>query len=186
MDAKKTTSFNFYARNFRIKELKCDNGRFSNNSNSFIPVQATINGVTLSIPRGNSSSLLLTQGVYTTTVSRSRCNTYNIGFGVSDCGAAAKNKIEIKEVATFTPDPSSTLEDLKIYPNPFVQYFTVNLNDLDTDKVSVVIVLDTFGREVYRNTISGVSAKVRLNNLEAGYYFVQVIDEKGNVLKNKK
>ncbi len=203
--------FNFYANNFKIETLEClENGKrlfkFKNDSSSFLPVTATISGFSINLPRGSSSNLTANEGFYTVSINRPGCNPYDVSFGIEACettqsdriskiakqfkikqGVPEQKKSEQKIIIDEVLDNSiEDIENLKAYPNPFTQSFTINLEAIYSKKGQVIID-DINGREVFRNSFNtSLNKTFSPNNLSSGIYFVKIVDEKGNIIKRSK
>ncbi len=72
------------------------------------------------------------------------------------------------------------LDDPAIFPNPSNGNFTVNLNNLNTEKNVSITVFDLSGRIVYNQLLYEPTEQVEINaNLVSGSYIVQIEHEKG-------
>lgn len=78
---------------------------------------------------------------------------------------------------TGTADVSSTLKGMKIYPNPAVNYLTVELPDFFTGKYTICI-SDLAGRIVLQKSVLGEPVMLDISELKTGYYFLSVSDGK--------
>jgi hypothetical protein len=61
-----------------------------------------------------------------------------------------------------------------VYPNPATNQITIS----NFDQLSKVVILDLSGREL--QTISNISAKISISNLNKGAYFIRMIDTDNN------
>ncbi|PCI99181.1 MAG: hypothetical protein COB15_04475 [Flavobacteriales bacterium] len=69
---------------------------------------------------------------------------------------------------------TNTVEDFKIYPNPFKNSFTLQLSENTTYPVNVEV-LNYLGRKVYTQTITTRITEITLNyQLLSGTYFVKM------------
>lgn len=83
----------------------------------------------------------------------------------------------------FTSVDNSLLisNELKVYPNPFNEIFTIELPDKETFSL---LVYDVMGRKVYERKNSNGTVKVDCSTFSKGIYFVQARNEK-NILTYK-
>jgi Secretion system C-terminal sorting domain len=71
--------------------------------------------------------------------------------------------------------------DIKIYPNPFVDVFTIDLLEGGFTSLSVY---NTLGQQVFTQKINASDKLLGIKNtFPAGVYFVELISEKGKVIK---
>lgn len=108
-------------------------------------------------------------------------------------GGAAVYKVMLQEVGnienntdvTFTMNEVTTnafgfvgQEDVRVYPNPATDYFSVD----GVDQLKEVIVYNLVGQEVKRYKAS-VKAKYDVSELMRGLYLVRLVDGKEKVIK---
>lgn len=108
-------------------------------------------------------------------------------------GGAAVYKVMLQEVGnienntdvTFTMNKVATntfgfagLEDVRVYPNPATDYFSVD----GVDQLKEVIVYNLVGQEVKRYKAS-LKAKYDVSELMRGLYLVRLVDQKEKVIK---
>jgi hypothetical protein len=72
-------------------------------------------------------------------------------------------------------------EDLRIFPNPVVEYFKVGY----TERVSKIIVTNVIGREVRRFDYSA-NEKYEIGDLPGGYYLIQMRDYKNKIVRTQR
>ncbi|OEK06047.1 hypothetical protein A8C32_18605 [Flavivirga aquatica] len=194
--------FNVFAKNFVIEPLEClENGRrrvrFSNNSNSFIPVKAEMGGFGFSLQRGTSNTLEVPPGTYTFKISREGCEPYDLTFTVDNCPSSkAKNSAVIKNDRNFEiiSDLSNSESNGKIYPNPFSNNFTLDMLDMTqyikgsskTAEAFKVLIYNIEGKKVYGESFKNLKKNINLSHLNSGSYFIKVISENGLELFTKK
>jgi hypothetical protein len=70
-----------------------------------------------------------------------------------------------------------------IYPNPFHNETTVTF--ASTQENCIIILTDMLGKEVRKINFSGKELSVEKNELEAGMYFLQVIDKTHQIISRK-
>ena len=77
-------------------------------------------------------------------------------------------------------------EGFALFPNPNNGSFTVNLNSISQNPVTLEV-FDIRGRSIYRNVYNNVSGQfseeVNLNNVKSGMYLVNVTDGQRKVTK---
>jgi photosystem II stability/assembly factor-like uncharacterized protein len=97
----------------------------------------------------------------------------NLGYAAGFSGTILKytNTIGIEE--------NHMENNMTIYPNPFDAQSTISF-DKEQKNVTVKII-DILGKEVRSMNFSGKELLIEKGNLQAGSYFVQIIDEKKNV-----
>lgn len=76
-------------------------------------------------------------------------------------------------------EQSKTIEELRIFPNPAIDYVQISNNAL----VKKIVILNIFSKEVksfqhYNN------AQHDISDLKPGLYIIKMIDEKNKVLKS--
>ncbi|WP_170179691.1 T9SS type A sorting domain-containing protein [Flavivirga rizhaonensis] len=192
-----TSKFTVFADNFIVKDLGCnDNGtrkiRFSNKSTSLIPIEVEILGFTFNLNSGTSLSANLPEDIYTATISRPTCAPYEVSFGVTACKNET-NKTKVKAAKTKKRATQSiSIEEVAtkvkglIYPNPTSDKITIDLGTtIKKDSKASIIVYDNSGTVVLKENFKGKST-LNLRNFGTGLYFLNVIDENGNVLYNNK
>ncbi len=80
---------------------------------------------------------------------------------------------------TGTGEVSATLNRIKIYPNPTVNYLTIELPGFFAEKYTITI-SDPAGRILLQKSVSGKPVILDVSGLETGYYFLSVSDGKRN------
>ncbi len=73
---------------------------------------------------------------------------------------------------------------LKIYPNPFVDYIQLDINDapVSSEKEIIVSIFDMMGRKVYETTVK--RGKIYLSHLSKGIYNI-CVEYNGEVVNKK-
>ncbi|MBY5959902.1 T9SS type A sorting domain-containing protein [Membranicola marinus] len=107
------------------------------------------------------------------------------GSAVYKISVAEVDQLDNKAEMTFTiNDAATTLapmagqEEVRIYPNPATEYFSVD----GVDKLKEVIVINLVGQEVKRFKASH-KAKYNVSELIRGLYLIRLIDDKEQVIK---
>jgi len=70
----------------------------------------------------------------------------------------------------------ANVPSLSVYPNPSVDYLTIEMNDLQL-KQTVVVLYDAIGRVVKTQLVTSNSTKMDVNNLEQGTYYLQILND---------
>ena len=89
-------------------------------------------------------------------------------------------------------DIKSNLTDIKVYPNPFNNYFEIEFYTIDNKYVNISL-FDICGRKLYEEKFEPISNSVnnfiihesdfKSGKLQKGIYFIQLISEKEKVTK---
>ncbi len=90
----------------------------------------------------------------------------------------------IPQTTTGIKNISSTIS-LKTYPNPMGDVLTVELTLVNETNYTLVLV-DAIGREVAKKDIKNNLTELNTGYLQKGYYTLQLINEKGIVVKTTK
>lgn len=72
-------------------------------------------------------------------------------------------------------------EDIKVFPNPSVDYFQIN----NTLNVRKVIIYNMFGKEV-KTFNSIANASFDITDLKSGMYIVKMLNDKNGIIKSVK
>ncbi|RUA27668.1 MAG: zinc metalloprotease [Bacteroidetes bacterium] len=80
---------------------------------------------------------------------------------------------------------TSTLEHVKIYPNPSSGNFVIDFSDIDLQSDASVKVYNMMGQLVYSNTFSAHSAKekIMIPNVDSGVYMLHIDTQESNIIK---
>lgn len=115
---------------------------------------------------GGSSNLQAPQHTYADT------GSYTVLLTVTDtngCNASLNNTIHVSVASGIADNYAG---GIKIYPNPFHDYFEIQLSDLN--QTATIQVKDITGRVVAHEKINASTARIETANLNAGVYFVEV------------
>src|SRR5690554_6208670 len=80
-------------------------------------------------------------------------------------------------------DHSPAKNSITIYPNPASDVLTIQ-NDLDT-KINKVQLVSSTGQIVLNKTINSFSTELDIKSIESGFYIIQIITEKGDLISKK-
>ena len=73
--------------------------------------------------------------------------------------------------------------EFDISPNPFTSQTTISFNK--TQKNTTIKIMDVLGKEIKTVLVSGKSLTIEKGTMQSGIYFVQLIDDKKNVVNKK-
>lgn len=96
---------------------------------------------------------------------------------LTDACGSYTDSVYVLVNGTASVDENEGELNVSIYPNPSTGEFTVSVNDLNADKVTVSI-LTLAGQVVYNETFNATSnskKQININNQPKGVYFVQII-----------
>ena len=89
--------------------------------------------------------------------------------------------IIVKGKSAATPTNNISDESIKVYPNPFVESFNIDMPDGGFESISI---FDVLGKQVYFQVISDKLLTIGLHpNLPSGTYFVELNGAKGKITK---
>lgn len=100
-------------------------------------------------------------------------------------GIAAWNQIDNFSIMTTTGigEQQSSNSKVSIYPNPFTQSTTINFEE--EQKNITIKIMNLSGNEFKSVNFTGKQLVIDKEEMKAGIYFVQTIDEKKKVTNNK-
>ena len=99
--------------------------------------------------------------------------------GTSEYGEVEDYLLSISELASLSAE---TTEYLNIYPNPASDYLFIDLKEMKSKVVSIIIV-DISGRTIYQNTSPSDLIELNMENEAKGVYFVKVKTDKDHIIK---
>ncbi len=76
----------------------------------------------------------------------------------------------------------SSENEISLYPNPTTGKFQISSSTIDIKNIKVMNVI---GECVFQSTVNNPKSVIDLSGFEKGIYFVQIIDEKNNVMNKK-
>lgn len=85
--------------------------------------------------------------------------------------------------ATGINETNNAVDVFKLYPNPNVGVFKI---ELDVFKNYQIIVSNTLGKSVYKTALNQNTTTIDINKFGTGIYFVKIIDESNSVIGVKK
>lgn len=94
------------------------------------------------------------------------------------------NWFEVKSITTAIAKEEK-LNYINVYPNPFIENFTLIISPTTTIKDAVMKIYDVCGKEVRAVSISSNETIIDRNELQNGIYFYQVIIDNKNIAKGK-
>jgi hypothetical protein len=110
----------------------------------------------------------------TAIVSPQQTTTYTLtGTGANGCSGVTTLVLNVSD-CTGLNQITTTLNGVKVYPNPTSGLFTVELN---TTSIKTVQVIDLTGRVVMSNTSSSEKVNVNISALANGIYYVKIQSE---------
>ena len=81
--------------------------------------------------------------------------------------------VTIPDLRTFV---YANVPSLSVYPNPAVDYLTIEMSDLQLKQATFVL-YDAIGRVVKTQLLTSNSTKMDVNNLEQGTYYLQILND---------
>jgi hypothetical protein len=87
------------------------------------------------------------------------------------CGTGSTTNI-------FEPN---TTQNFAVFPNPNAGQFTIKLNNNFTRQQSIAKVYNALGELVYKTYLTSTTSKINMNSMQAGFYFVHLINENGQI-----
>ncbi len=73
--------------------------------------------------------------------------------------------------------------EISIFPNPFTSQTIITFSS--EQKKTTIKILDVLGKEIRSETFSGKQFMIEKENMNSGIYFVQITDEKKNIVNRK-
>ncbi len=131
-----------------------------------------------------SSNVIWSPGGQTTSaISVNSSGTYTVtAVDSNSCFATS-----LPLIVTVNPCTDiNTVEDvknIKIYPNPFTFQTSINFNE--EQKQTTIKIFDVLGKKIRTINFSGLQLIIEKGDLQAGIYFVQIIDVNDNVAIRK-
>jgi hypothetical protein len=88
---------------------------------------------------------------------------------------------------TSIDDPLSKLIDLKVFPNPAVDYINILIEDVDVKNVKIEL-YNLEGKLIYNEQWenSGSAHQLQLNNFSSSQYILRIIDEQNGKVNSFK
>ncbi|MEO6306117.1 MAG: T9SS type A sorting domain-containing protein [Bacteroidia bacterium] len=169
------TTTNFYARIVKTDVLgktACNNDSLVNLIKTNVPlsIDSTLHA-TLPISIYNLKDFVLKDTVMTSLVTH--CSDQIVYPNIELCDTAALTT-GINEILH-----ASVLNEIKIFPNPFVEEFTINFAELD--KSTMLEMYNSLGQLVYNVALTEKETKIYVpQNLISGIYYLKVNSSKGN------
>jgi hypothetical protein len=85
--------------------------------------------------------------------------------------------------STFITEVESTNEAVSIYPNPVIDFLTIELKDNTFSKVKV---FDLLGNELFSNSYSNSIINLDFNEYSSAIYVIRIYDSNNNIILNTK
>ncbi len=113
--------------------------------------------------------------------------THEITYSYTDGLGCSNSAIQVVDVLDcFTSLSTEKSIAIQVYPNPFNDFFTVNVPTALGDSV-VLNVINVIGQTVYQSTSkTATSVIINTHNLPTGIYFLTVSDKDGQLLETVK
>ncbi len=81
---------------------------------------------------------------------------------------------------------NNAFENLKIFPNPAMDYFTLSFEGAKNTSSMSVKIIDVLGNTIYSKSVLNENNTINTTSFRKGVYFVAVYDESGTILKTEK
>ncbi len=92
-------------------------------------------------------------------------------------------KIDSTQMTVGINEITSEENGINIYPNPFTSQTTISFSE--AQKNTTIKIMDVVGKEIKTVLFSGKSLILEKGEMQSGVYFVQITDEKKNVVNKK-
>ena len=137
----------------------------------------TANGAaTYSWSTGATSS-----GVNTANASPVITTTYTVTGTSSGCSATASANVTVN--CTVGIEEQNDNFNIVIAPNPFTTQTSITFSSEQTN--TIIKIIDVLGKEIKSETFSGKQLIIEKGKMQSGVYFVQITDEKKNIVNKK-
>ena len=137
----------------------------------------TANGAaTYSWSTGATSS-----GVNTANASPVITTTYTVTGTSSGCSATASANVTVN--CTVGIEEQNDNFNIVIAPNPFTTQTSITFSSEQTN--TIIKIIDVLGKEIKSETFSGKQLIIEKGKMQSGVYFVQITDEKKNIVNRK-
>ena len=101
----------------------------------------------------------------------------------TDYGKVWKCQLSAFGITTVGIQESTNNADFTISPNPFTSQTTISFSE--PQKNTTIKIMDVVGKEIKTVLFSGKSLILEKGEMQSGVYFVQITDEKKNVVNKK-
>jgi PKD repeat protein len=105
--------------------------------------------------------------------------TYRITVSISNgCGGSKifSDSIVVTGACVIgIPEEKYSNSSIKVYPNPTDGKFTFEIEDIYTDEVGEVKIINVLGETIYLSKVKNFKSEIDLRNLQSGMYFLQVL-----------
>jgi len=133
---------------------------------------------------GASSYTWSTGGIASTIVVSPTITTSYTVTGQDDNGCVNTATVnQIVDLCTGIQNRTTNQNTVLIYPNPFIQTLTVEVQTEITHRDAAIEIYNALGQLVYKSVLTNGSNQIDLNNLKAGIYTVFVDTDKHHTFK---
>ena len=113
--------------------------------------------------------------------------TFYMTISLSDSALTYQKTVTfiISNWAASVPNISGSQDDVTLYPNPANDEVNVIYNP--NSNIKTIAIYNIIGKvlKVY-NTLDNSSAKLNIDNVPSGIYFIRLMDNKGNIVATRK
>ncbi len=130
--------------------------------------------------------LIIVDSTVHTMVSQNDIITFGGDF-ITAYGDSLNHVGQLMSILSGIPNITfNTANSFVVFPNPANDRINVQLNNFSTQKVCYVKILNSIGKEIYNQKITGPVFSMDLSGKSAGIYTVQVVDEGGVSIGSKR
>jgi uncharacterized repeat protein (TIGR03803 family) len=114
----------------------------------------------------------------------------NVLYGMTEFGGTLDSGVifSLKDTTMINSinEPSASLGEVKLYPNPSNGVFTVEVKSEELRTKSTLEVYNMMGEKVYSTTLNSANTQIDLSGKPAGVYLYRVITESGEPISQEK
>lgn len=113
--------------------------------------------------------------------------SYYVKVNFKDAGSSYEKDVVFlfhKWVTSINNTSSTSDDNVKLYPNPAKD--VLNISYSKNISVGNIAIYNLVGKQVYNSKVSGYSAKLNIENIPSGIYFVRLMDDTGRVIATRR
>lgn len=125
-----------------------------------------------------------TDSVGNATCTDSQCSIG--GFKISSSGQMSNIIVKNPATSTGIKESSNVVSILSAYPNPIADELTIEVVLKNNSSSLAYTIIDALGKIVAQNKLADSKTTINTVQLEKGFYFLSISNEKGQILKSTK